>query len=143
MSTDSASKKLAKWQANGAKYMRKYGGLRPGQLVQIDPKLNAKVKTLMGAMCPAVAASIDKNLSPVHQRAETNWPVASGLSKSLLALEYTVQGDTFKASLKNRAPYAYFIRHKTTVKGLIFEPGHAAAKKIGADIGTEYVRRIK
>lgn len=107
--------KRARWELRGEKYMRNTGIKNANQLVRPDPALQRAVVDLIEAVAPAVVRAYDKHLGPLAAEALERWPVASGLSKSLLSLEYTTGSDglTFKGRIVSRAPYSIFIRAST------------------------------
>lgn len=114
-----------------------------GALVQVDRGLQAVVADLMHRVNPAAAEAFNRHLGPVAGAAFQRWPVDTGLSKSLLTLEYGLSADgaTLTGSLVNRAPYALFIRRGYTVRNFIWDPGARAANEMERDIGDELVRR--
>jgi len=109
----SAVRKRATWSARGNRYLRASGGLRRDDLVQPDPDLNRKLALLTEQAFPVVSRAFNDHLGPVAVAAFESWPVASGLSKSLLDLEYKIDGDALVGVLVDRAPYAYYIRERT------------------------------
>jgi dUTPase len=78
----------------------------------------------------------------VARQAFEQWPVRTGLSKSLLALEATVSpdGGELDVRLVNRAPYAAMISRGQVVEQLVFAPGAAAAEAMVDDIAKEITR---
>jgi len=106
----SAVRKRAMWAARGNRYLSASGGLRRSDLVQPDPDLNRKLTALTEQAFPVVSRAFNDHFGPMAVEAFDLWPVASGLSKSLLDLEYEIEGDALVGSLVNRAPYAYYIR---------------------------------
>lgn len=137
------SRQRARWTLRGNKYLRNYGGMKKDALVQVDPDLQVHVLSLIEQIAPSLATAYDRHLGAAAQAAFRAWPVKSGLSKSLLALEYTTRGRgaTFIGHVRNRAPYAWFIRYSgggkfgEVVERLVFEPGRKAAEAIGRDAG--------
>lgn len=120
------------------------GRMPPKAWIRLDPKLSEKVRKLLSVVAPATAAAIDRNLRPVYDRAVSSWPVrkvGSLNSRGKTALEYTVAGGVFKATLQNRAPYAWFIRGNRTAQGLILKPARIAAGKIGKEAADEIALR--
>lgn len=105
--------------------------------IQVDPDLSRLAVELIEAVAPAVANAFTRHLVPVAEFAFDNWPVDSGFSKSLLGLEFSIGDDgfTFRGTLVNRAPYAFFIKSpRSVVQELIFKPGREAAERIATDI---------
>ena len=84
--------------------------MRPSDLVQPDPEVNEKILALITRAYPLIADSFNRHLGTLAVRMFDDWPVLSGLSKSLLDLEYDVTDTTLGGSVVCRAPYAYFIR---------------------------------
>ena len=107
----SAVKKEAVWRQRGSRYLRNTKRpFRKSDLVRSDPDLNQKILTLITRAYPLIASSFDRHLGRVAVKAFDAWPQETGLSKSLLDLEYTTTDETLGGSLVCRAPYAYFIR---------------------------------
>jgi len=102
--------------------------------VQIDPALMEKFIELAGAAHPAIVEAYDKYLGNLANTAFIRWPVYSGLSKSMLALEYSIESGNFVGSFGSTAPYTFYIGkyHKPPPHlHLIARPGKSAAQKIG------------
>lgn len=134
-------RKRALWKMRGDKYLRQYGGMRKDALVQVDPAIQETILRMIEVAAPALAAGYNRHLIPVAEAAFDRWPVASGLSKSLLGLDFAVlpDGATFRGRVRDTAPYAWLIRwsHRTAygsvVRALVFDPGAKAADRIAAD----------
>ncbi len=134
-------RKRAQWEMSGNRYLRTYGGMRKDALVQVDPDLQRKTLALMEVAAPTLAKGYNRHLVPVAQTAFDKWPVLSGLSKSLIGLDFAVlgTGETFRGRIRNTAPYAWLIRwthhmpYGVVVRSLIFDPGEKAADRIAAD----------
>ena len=109
--------------------------------VRVPPELYEAVLEMMQAVAPALQAAYDKHLAALAFLAWKAWPVASGLSKSLLALEYEVSegGDTFTGRIRSRAPYTVFIAGQPH-RVLIENKAAAVADKIGTDALDELAR---
>lgn len=139
----SIARQRAAWKLRGDRYLRNYGGLRKDALVQVDPALSLHVLGLIEQIAPSLSRSYDRHLGDVAKSAFRDWPVRSGLSKSLLGLEYTTRGGgtTFIGRVVNRAPYSWFIRYSgqgrygEVATDLVFEPGQRAASRILDDVG--------
>jgi hypothetical protein len=134
-SSPAAVRKRAQWEQRGERYLRAYPTMPRGSLVQVDPRLQAQVLGMIAEVFPAVADTFTKHLVPIAERAFNEWPVKTGLSKSLLALEFGVDNPTtFRASIVARAPYTYFINRGRTVRELVFDPGEAAADAMADEL---------
>lgn len=128
-SPDTAGAKEARWVQRGAKYLRARPSL-PSQLIRVDPALSQGVLDLMEAMAPQLVGAYDRELGGLAFRAWRQWPVATGLSRSLVSLEYEVQGDgTFVGHLRSRAPYTVFIKGQPH-RQLIDRPSREVATRI-------------
>ena len=122
--------KQLRWQARGSHYLRGRR-LKNTGMVRVDPAISEMVLQEMNLMTPAVAIAYEEELVPVAQAALDEWPVQTGLSRSLVALEFKQEGDIFTAELRNDAPYAAFIKSPDSVaQRLIFRAGEAAAERI-------------
>lgn len=124
-----------KWKSNGERYLARYGGVRKmtarddARLV-VDPRLDELIRDILDDVAPELAKGFDINFSQVMRDAFAAWPVYSGLSKSLLYLEYDqISDSTFKATMGSAAPYTVFIQDGPAYK-LIRQPGIEAAKYV-------------
>lgn len=118
------------WRSKGDHYLRGYKGLA-GRFsgVRVDPALQSLIMEEMGRVAPALQAAFDEHLGRLAFTAWRDWPVLTGLSKSLLALEYSSSGSgRFSGSLRSRAPYTVFIKGQPHRK--IDNAGLAVASKI-------------
>lgn len=131
----SFARKEERWVAGGKRYLRGYGGLSARfQMIRVDPKLQALVMEELGRIAPALQGAFDEHLGRLAFAAWRRWPVATGLSKSLLALEYnhTADGTRFEGSIRSRAPYTVFIKgqpHRQLIDRVSLE----VADRIGRD----------
>lgn len=130
-----AIQKQARWQNRGAHYLRGTA-FRSDAKITVDPASQRKILGLLGDVAPSIAAAFQKNLVPLAERAQREWPVKTGLSQALVSLEFTVapDGKSFIGELRNRAPYAFYINKARTVKALIFEPGARAARVMATEL---------
>ena len=129
-----AARKEAKWKKlDISKYFR--SGRKPNQLsmIRVDPGLQTQLLDAVGAVQPEVVRAFDEVLPGLVTEAWKKWPVATGLSRSLLSLEYSAQGDRFIGTIASRAPYTYFIKGHPH-RALLDQPGENAAKQIGVRI---------
>ena len=124
-----------KWKSNGDRYLKRYGGVkkmtgREDARLLVDPRLDDLVRDILDSVAPELAKGFDIYLSAVMRDAFAAWPVYSGLSKSLLYLEYDQVSDgVFKARMGCAAPYTVFIQDGPAYK-LIRQPGIEAAKYV-------------
>jgi hypothetical protein len=110
----SAVRKAAVWRARGSRYLRGYNiRFDPSMLVRPDPKTGEKILALIGQVYPAIAGAFDKHMGRLAVEAFDRWPIETGLSKSLLGLEYFTREDTLSGQFVCTAPYAYFIRDRS------------------------------
>lgn len=134
------------WESDGAELLRSVRGER-GAWITPDKSMQRVVLAMMALAAPATAKAIRTHLVPVAQAAFDQWPDptnaprATGLSKSLLAMEITASpdGGTLVASIVNRAPYAIFIKSSGVhiVTELVFKPARLAAIPMAADVAKE------
>lgn len=117
-----------------------------GTSIVLDASVMRTVATMVAAVNPAVAKSVNTHFSPLAINAFEHWPAPppgppkrTGLSKSLLALEISTDagGGELTASLVNTAPYALFIQRGGIARGLIWKPGAAAADAMAEEIGKD------
>jgi hypothetical protein len=126
-------RKELRWKKRAASYLSHRPDL-PHQLIRVDPSLSETVGKMIDAVAPKLAAAYDRHLSALAFDAWRKWPVDSGLSKSLLALEFSVSpdGSTFTGTIRNRAPYVFFIKGSPHRK-LLDQPGKQVAIRIGQE----------
>ncbi len=130
-----ATRKKALWRQNGARYLAPYASMPQGSLVTVDPTLQRRVLEYIEAVFPAVADSFNRHLGPVAEKAFTDWPVLTGVSKSLLSLRFDLVNETtIRGSLNCTAPYSYFINKGATVRELVFKPGEDAATAMANEL---------
>lgn len=101
-------RKMAQWAGRGGFYLRKTG--LKADIITVDSKLQADMIRWIEQLAPALGEAMDAHLAPLAQEAFDAWPVESGLSKSLVNLEYGVEGGVFFGAITCRAPYTTFIR---------------------------------
>jgi hypothetical protein len=110
----SAVRKSIVWRTRGSKYLRGYNiRFDPSMLVRPDPKTGEKILELINQAYPAIGAAFDKHMGRLAVEAFDRWPIDTGLSKSLLGLEYYTRGETLSGQFVCTAPYAYFIRDRS------------------------------
>ena len=123
--------KQARWQTRGAHYLRgRSSRFRAGAVMTLDTDMGRLSHELVAAAAPAYTRTIEAHLVPLAVRALDNWPVDSGLSRSLMRMRFEQVGDTFITILSNEAPYAWYINRSNTVKGLIFKPADIVAQRM-------------
>lgn len=107
------------WKNRGASYLRGRGDLakwfkadnHTAFMVRVDPKLARDILAFVDSINPAIVQVFDEHLGKLAFDAWREWPVASGLSKSLIGLEYAIDGDDrFVGQIVNTAPYVFFIK---------------------------------
>jgi hypothetical protein len=126
------------WQPNGERFFRKGG--RTSSLIQADRKLHDILVEMVNAAAPAVVTSYDEQFGGLAIKAFREWPWASGLSRAMLSLEYTVEGDRFVGRFVSGAPYTMFIRgapHRT----LIDRPAAPMVMRLGDKVLDILARR--
>jgi len=134
-----AERKADLWTRRGEHYLRGQAGLfqRLGGSakvqVLVDPELTQDVLRTLDRMAPAVAAVWDRHLGALALNAFRNWPVATGLSRALIQLDYIADGDQFVGRVKSAAPYTYFIAGSPHWK-LIRTPGRALGIVLGREV---------
>jgi len=131
-----ASRKEERWKLYGRSYLRLYKGL-DGQLIRFPPELAGMVEAQIEAIAPKLARAYDKRLGRVAMDAWASWPVSTGLSKSLIDVEYEQRGEQFIGRVVSRAPYTVFIRRGETFRDLLRTPGRAAAMSILKDVAAD------
>jgi len=110
----SSVRKSVLWRTRGSRYLRGYNiRFDPNMLVRPDPNTAEKILDLINRAYPAIGAAFDKHMGALAVEAFDKWPVKTGLSKSLLGLEYFTREDTLSGQFVCTAPYAYFIRDGT------------------------------
>lgn len=123
----SLARQLARWQLRAPSYMRTANPGIARQVVIPDPGIGQAVAELIGSVAPALVAAFDANLAPVMSAAWAQWPVRSGLSKSLLNLGFAQGDDVFIAKLQSLAPYTVYIKNSPQIR-LIRRPGVEAGR---------------
>lgn len=135
------ARKEAQWKAKGGAYLRGRPTLQKwfktsesaSYMVRVDPKLSKALADIVDEINPAIVAAMDAHVGKIATDAFEAWPVRSGLSKSLIGLEFRALGDTFTASVVNIAPYVFFIQGSPHRK-LLEKPAGAAAFRIVRDV---------
>lgn len=136
----SFARKEELWSSKGSHYLRGHKGLA-GRFagIRVDPALQAIIADELARVAPALQGAFDEHLGKLAFKAWREWPVATGLSKSLLALEYSSSGTgRFTGSLSSRAPYTVFIKGQP--HRLIDRVGLDVASRIADDALTDLAR---
>lgn len=130
-------RKEQRWERRAKSYLS--GGyeslLRAGMdSVRADPEIARSVVRLMNGIAPALQRAFDAHLPALAFKAVREWPFDTGLSASLLSLEYDVNeaGDTFTGRFASRAGYTVFIEGQPH-RRLIDTPGREVSARIAAD----------
>lgn len=131
----------ARWNDDGRELLREIRSTGE-QVVSVSPGIRAVTLDLMAKAAPAFAGAVNKHVGPLARHAFEQWPVRTGLSRSLLALEVSVlaHGKELAANLVNRAPYAWYIHRGQTVMNLVFHPGREAADRMADEVADEIAR---
>ena len=82
---------------------------------------------------PAIVAAMDTHVAKLAFEAWREWPVQSGLSKSLIGLEYRADGDSFTGAVTNTTPYVFFIKGSPH-RALLESPAAVVAFRIVRDV---------
>lgn len=130
-----------RWTMSGKRYLKAYKGLN-GQLIRFPAELLNLVEQQIEAIAPPLAAAFDGRLGRLAFDAWREWPEATGLSRSLIDIEYEQRDTTFIGRVVSRAPYTVFIKSKGGVspyQNLLRKPGRAVARQIAADLAGEGV----
>ena len=124
---------------DGSQWMQKPGEQRG--LVRIDPKLRKDMFQLISDLAPMLVESYDRNLGGLAFKAWREWPVATGLSKSMIELRYDTEDDATKirGRVVSRAPYTGYI-HGNPFRTLIDSQGLTVATAIAREVGKEFQR---
>jgi len=135
--------KRARWKNAGASYLAGRGRRFDAQsLVTVDTNVQKLALQWIDGVHPVTADVFNRFLVPVPAKAFDRWPVDTGLSKSLLALSFSVgdNNETFTGTVTCRAPYAYYINKGRDVEDLIFQPGKAASEKMARALADDLAR---
>ena len=111
--------------------------------VRIDPQLRRDMAKIIGRLAPSLTDAYDKHLGTLALNAFREWPVRSGLSKSMLELRYDVEDDAtqLRGRLISRAPYTPYIEGNP-FKTLIDSKGLDTARAIANQVGEDFTRGI-
>ena len=122
--------KEQQWITKGSRYLRARQDLS-SKTVRVDPRLTEDLLRLIDSMAPAVVAAFDAHLGRLAFEAWRQWPVGTGLSKSLIGLEYSLDGDRFVGEIVCTAPYVFFIKGQPH-RELLDRPAVSVGARIAA-----------
>jgi hypothetical protein len=106
----SLSAKAARWRLRHAKYLRAQSRIAAQAWVYPGPEAAQDAARLIDTVAPEVTAAMDPILAEAAFEVWRSWPVATGLSKSLLTLVWTAQGETLTGAIVAGAPYSTLIK---------------------------------
>ena len=99
----------ARWRISAKSYLRGTPSLADRAWVYPGPEAARDAARLIEGVAPQVQEVMDEVLASALFEAWRNWPVASGLSKSLLTVVWTANGTELRGTLVSGAPYTTFI----------------------------------
>jgi hypothetical protein len=116
----------------------------------VDPSFRKNILDIAGTAGPIVTGEIDKTLAAMAFDAWRRWPTATGFSKSMLSLEYTVANkDVLVAQLRSNAWYTVYIKsfqnglgNKQPHRVLIWNPANGKVGDAATRIGDQIARFI-
>jgi hypothetical protein len=120
--------KKQRWTLRAAHYTRNFPHAA-NALIQVDADYSKSLLTILAGLDSGLAEAADAEYSAVMEAAFANWPVSTGLSKSLLDIAYDQSGDTLITELRCGAPYAIFIAGKPANRWIKL-PGIEAGKRV-------------
>lgn len=123
--------RVARWESATRVVTAGSASDAPG--IHVSPRLSAICGEMLAAVAPALASAFDAHLGRLAFSAWRDWPVASGLSKTLLSLEYQQIGPNyFIGQIVSQAPYTRFIKGQP-FRTLIDSKGAGVAMAIVRD----------
>lgn len=137
-SSESQVSQPARWSPPAA-MVERVRQLNSGARIQVDPAVNGLVLDLVNRAAPATVDAYNRHLLPYAERWFRGWPVKTGFSKSMLALEFQPAGESFTGRLVNRADYAGMIRKGELVRRL-FKQADDVSTRMALQIGEEIAR---
>ena len=108
-------------------------------LIRQGPGLAEALLGLVRSIDRNLGDSYDRNLGALAIDAFREWPKASGLSASMLSLEYVAAGKFFVGRIVSRAPYTTFIKSKPW-RALLLDQGYSTTAKIATQALDEVKR---
>jgi hypothetical protein len=121
------ARQLARWSIKAGRYMQHANAGLARAVITPDPKAEGAVAELIERIAPALAGAFDEHLAPAMRRAFDQWPVRSGLSKSLLNLGFQAGDEVLIAKMQSLAPYTVYIKGSPQIR-LIRRPGIEAGR---------------
>lgn len=100
----------ARWRISAKSYLRGTPSLAGLAWVYPGPQASRDAARLIEGIAPQVQEIMDEVLAASLFEAWRNWPVASGLSKSLLTIVWTANDTELIGTLVSGAPYSTFIK---------------------------------
>lgn len=110
MGASSLTRTEARWRISAAQYLRGTPSLAARAWVYPGPQASRDAARLIEGIAPQVQEVMDEVLATALFEAWRNWPVASGLSKSLLTVVWTANGTELTGTMVSGAPYSTFIK---------------------------------
>ena len=135
-------RKEATWQSRGAHYLRGRSDLKKwfkasdgtAFMVRVDPKLARDILNFVEQLNPSIVRAFDEHLGHLAFNAWRDWPVRTGLSKSLIGLEYMLNGEErFVGQIVVTAPYVFFIEGSPH-RALLEKPAGGVGLRMATDI---------
>lgn len=100
----------ARWRLNASSYLRGTPSLAARAWIYPGPEASRDAARQIEGIAPQVQEVMDEVLAAALFEAWRSWPVASGLSKSLLTIVWTADGPELIGTLVSGAPYSTFIK---------------------------------
>jgi hypothetical protein len=106
----SLSAKGMRWRLRADRYLRNLPQIQKRAWVAPGPDAARDASRLITTVSDDVIAVMDPIVADATFAVWKDWPVATGLSKSLLTLVWTEEGDTLVGSIVSGAPYSTLIQ---------------------------------
>lgn len=106
----SISAKEARWRLRASHYLRATPTLAARAWIVPDNSAARDAARLIEGIAEDVIEAMDPVMAAAAFDVWRNWPVATGLSKSLLTLYYSANGTNLYGSLFAGAPYSTYIQ---------------------------------
>ena len=122
--------KKARWKLQTKSYMRYAPTGAYKNWMSIDADFSRTLMSILTGLADGLADAADQQFAAVMMAAFQKWPVSSGLSKSMLDISYTDDGNGhLVAMLSSTAQYTIYIKNKPHV-AYIKRPGIEAGKLV-------------